>query len=163
MRISYLFTFVLGFCVLMPVSAQSLWKDSAYDMTPDQIQELFSDAKPPGQPDSVYSGAKELLQIRETEMYGLTFQVSFFFKDDGLKQIIMTASEEASGIDTYTSLSALFNFMYGMGTSNGYSRGTSISQSTNWFSGDTRITLHYSDGEVVEPILNLIYRAQSSF
>lgn len=162
MRLTVFFFFVFA-CAL--ANAQSLWKSSVYKMTPHQVQELFPSAIRPAEPDSLNSGATELLRISEIELEGYAFAASFFFKEDGLEQVMLIATGIENGLDgrrAYAALAKALTAKYGDQLPAIEPPKNETNQSLSWVEGKTNITLLYREYSYSAPILNVIYRVRPS-
>jgi len=155
--------FFLSVCSL--ANAQSLWRGSQYGMKLEQIMDLFPSAKQPVHPDSLYNGATELVRISEFEIEGYVFSVSFFFKNEALDQVMLSASGIETAQDGQLAYALLLNSLtekYGDQEQNNQPAKTKTSLSSSWALEKTEILLHYSEFPYSEPILNVIYRLRPS-
>lgn len=122
--------------------AQSLWKNSNYGMTKQQVQSAFPEAVTPEKASVLYGGETALLTIKEIEMAGRMFNALFYFKDSKLTQVSLNLqdSNDAKSIARalYNALKAKYGPELGVETS-------TTSRTVTWLSGKTNIILNYSN------------------
>ena len=144
---------------------QSLWKESSYGMTPEQVKSTFPTASKPDDPGTLHGGAIELLTVKDVEIINRKFDAAFFFKDGKLSQVtlqLQKGSTSAAAKLGYDSLREVLRSKYGQEIDSKSSSGFMSSATTTWMSGKTNIMLFYNKTGDLDPILSVIYQVRLS-
>jgi hypothetical protein len=158
-------TTTLLFLPCLQSSAQSLWRESEYGMTPIQVQSKFSGAKAPDTPGTLHGGAIELLRLSGVEIVGRQFKAPFYFKGERLTQVTVSLADKETSHGAklvFDSLAEVLRAKYGSELSQEVGHGIMESRKSTWLSGETNITLYYNSIGDSDPILNLIYQVRIS-
>ncbi|SDU15833.1 hypothetical protein SAMN05216210_2114 [Halopseudomonas salegens] len=132
-------------------------------MTPVQIQQLFPGAQPPGIQGSLYGGAKELLAVPDVEIAGNTFVASFFFKDNGLTQVMLklTGEETTDGMErAYVSLYGAFRAKYCDEELTTMNTAFMRTMTTEWLPEGRRVILRYFECRDCISDLSIVYQVR---
>lgn len=146
-------------------SAQSLWSQTEYGMTVEQVKSVIPNAITPETPGDLYGGAKELLRLENVEIVNRDFIVHFYFLGGKLTQVTLSLRK---GYDresvklTVDSLNEVLRAKYGREINEDINRGALPSRSTTWMSGRTNITVYSStsDSDRNYYLLNIIYQVR---
>lgn len=108
----------VSMCLLLcwHASAQTLWQDTAYGMSVEEVRAVVPGAVSPTNPNSLQDGAEELLRLESFELVGEAFKGEFFFKDDKLVQVSFYLPEGYSanaGRRIFDSLTSALRAKYG--------------------------------------------------
>ncbi|HYG29977.1 MAG TPA: hypothetical protein VD887_07165 [Allosphingosinicella sp.] len=102
----------LGLCIAAEASAQVLWQNVRYGMTPEEVQAAQPGARRPDRPPTLFRGAAVCeLQIPGYEVDRLQFDVCFFIQNGRLIQVMMTATQPSEA--AFRSMSELLQARYG--------------------------------------------------
>ncbi|MEM0988061.1 MAG: hypothetical protein AAGK00_04225 [Pseudomonadota bacterium] len=98
----------------MAMAGPKIWGVAEAGMSPDEIQQLFPEAKTGTRDTAGASGAVELLRLKGHRFQGEPFTVRFFFDQDSL-QIVMLSHEEPGTTSTRSILAFTGHFtrLYG--------------------------------------------------
>lgn len=143
--------------------SQSLWKESTYGMTPEQVKSVFPQATTPTEPGTLYGGAVELLTVKDVEIINKLFDASFFFKNDKLTQVTLQLHKDNSAAAAriaYDTLREALRSKYGQEINSDSTSGFMTSATTTWMSGKTNIMLFYNKTGTLAPILNVVYQVR---
>lgn len=142
--------------------AQVLWEDTQYGMSTNEVSRLIHDAKPASGRNRLFSGAKELLHIDNYVFADTTFEVGFFFVDDGLTQVMLSMKERESNennLRLFDAVSAKFRTQYGPETKRALSnRPSGLSAEAEWRAGQTEVNLDVTPVTQDSSSLNINFR-----
>lgn len=80
--------------------AQELWRGAREQMTPEQVQQLFPEAKKPADPEELV-GSRELLRVDVVDIYGRKFDAGFYFKRKKLAAVKLRPLGEMTEAESF--------------------------------------------------------------
>lgn len=146
--------------------AQDLWQQSRHGMTAEQVREAFPDAVPAAITDRLRSGAVKLLEIRDYQIVGKSFDAGFFFLDGRLVQVTLKLKQAGpyrTAMVAFHSLADALRIRYGKEMSSKEEPGGLMGTAeAKWLSGRTNITLICMGVGNNEAVMNLVYQVRLS-
>jgi len=144
--------------------AQELWRGATVGMTQKQVQSLFPGAAF-GSHERVASGATEELRAEE-EIAGAPFTANFYFRNDGLLEIVLDRAEimntrPADAHNTFVQMREDFARAYGPASNCQVGRNINMVESCDWESTSTSVTLIHFDVQDQPLLLKAIFRKPS--
>jgi hypothetical protein len=113
---------VFGYIIMLAQGgcARVLWGDAALGMTPDEVQRVIPNGASirvkSGFSPSLSDGSLELVRVRDIEFADVRFFARYYFLDNRLHQITLSAEEDApfeANVDTWKSLVAALRKQHG--------------------------------------------------
>lgn len=135
---------LVWFGITTAANAQVLWQTTEFGMTVDQVRELVPMAKPSKTRDTLGSGAVKLLAIEEFTLVSRPFEVGFYFADQKLVQVTVSAKNLDSyskASQVYESLLVVLRSKFGPEISSRRETGLFKLAETAWKAGKTNIGL----------------------
>lgn len=155
-------TFLSGALFASPAFAKPLWQDSESGMTASQIKTLFPNAKP-GKQTTLFNGATCKLSIEYYEIAEDSFTVCFFFLDDALSQVTLSADSPSEL--KFRSFADLLRAKYGPELAAGQNRcryGTLTNCSADWsLSSGTNVNLLFIQVGSAKGTMNINYQTRT--
>ncbi len=127
--------------------SQTLWEGAKFGMTPAQVSIAHPSARPAGsEPQTLASGAREELRIEDYEYLGKKYQVSFYFLDGKLNQVMASLDKNRYSPDemgsTFDEVFDAFVAKFGKEQERrGVSEQNLRSRSATWQVDERRITV----------------------
>lgn len=106
-------TLLLLSLFLSPCMAQELWRGAREQMTLEQVQELFPEARKPADPEELV-GSVELLRVDSVDLYGRKFDAGFYFKRKKLAVVKLRPLGEMTEIDSFGLFDTIRDEQYGI-------------------------------------------------
>jgi hypothetical protein len=125
--------------------AQTLWHDTAYGMSVDDVKKVVPKAAPPAtNPEHLADGSEELLRLEGIELVNQEFRASFFFKAKRLTQVTLSLQKDHTFDDAlrvFNTLTEALRTKYGPEISRQTHRGMLNTAQAEWVSGRTNVNL----------------------
>ena len=144
--------------------AQTLWQNTEYGMSVEEIQKLFPSSFIPDPPDK-YFDVIEQLRLNDYIVVNENFYVSFLFKDNELRHVILTCQNlpnKTRGQLIFNNLEQSLTAQYGtpFSTKKADSMLGASMWDCNWLLGRTDIGLHYISIRDDTINLSVVYKIQ---
>ena len=137
--------FAMMFAV-MAAHAEPMWGKAEYGASAAEIAKLFPEGASvtPTEKQRLDSGAMLRFQIENVEILGKSFAASFYFLDDGLKQVVLRhkSQENAHSCElTAGAVQEALRAKYGPDIKSTRSGGLGVMRDASWTSGKTTISM----------------------
>lgn len=110
-KLTLALSLVLG-AAASPASSQELWQNVRVGMSAEEVSRAQPDARPPAKPDTLKGGAVCALQLAAIAIDGHDYRACFFFLDQRLVQVMLSALGEPSE-PQFRSIVTLLRSKYG--------------------------------------------------
>jgi hypothetical protein len=149
------FVLAMPLLVASPAVGQTLWQNVDSGMTAAQVRQAQPTAATPAKVEKLASGATCNLAIDQLSIDGAPYNVCFYFLDERLVQIMMSASGSPSR-GQYMGIVSLLRAKYGAELS---SEKTVLGHETDWLlPSNVNISVVYFSE--VGPLLNVVYQTR---
>jgi hypothetical protein len=141
---------------------QTLWQNTEYGMSIEQIQDLFPSSFVPNNPGWYSDGSIEYLRLNNYEIVNEKFTISFIFKNNKLNQVTLTCQNMTTKIIgelLFDNLVEVLTIRYGTPFIIKKDDNTVGSMWRYvWLSGRTNINLNFTSILDNTPMLNIVYQ-----
>lgn len=153
--------FILGVIAALVISnsaySQVIWQKAEKGMTVEQVKKRIPNTQTvsPTEGTTLGDGAKRLLELKNYEINGTSFDSYFYFKDGKLIQVTLEASGDEHPDVSYKKMVEAFRMKYGKETS---TNRMSMGQEITWVTPEkTKITVSLMAGK-----MNVYYSGRMS-
>lgn len=147
-------------------AAQTLWGDTVYGMSPEEVVEAVPGTVPFSDDAKLASGAQALLQLEDIEILGMHFEARFYFLDNKLEQVNLDLKDPEDGASEkyhYEALTTALRARYGPEINSDIKDSSiGIIAETTWLSGDTNINLFLIGIGESPALLGITYQTRLS-